>query len=55
LTHLDIGDCELTNVGMNQLLPFLLQADLSLEFFNVCNNKLSFVCCDGLANLLRQQ
>jgi Ran GTPase-activating protein (RanGAP) involved in mRNA processing and transport len=55
LTHLDIGDCELTNIGMNQLLPFLLQADLSLEFFNVCDNKLSFVCCYGLANLLCQQ
>jgi hypothetical protein len=55
LTHLDIGDCELTNKGMNQLLPFLLQADLLLEFFNVCNNELSFMCCDGLANLLHQQ
>jgi hypothetical protein len=55
LTHLDIGDCELTNVGMNQLLPFLIQADLLLEFFNVCNNELSFMCCYGLANLLCQQ
>jgi Ran GTPase-activating protein (RanGAP) involved in mRNA processing and transport len=55
LTHLDIGDCELTNIGRNQLLPFLLQADLSLEFFNVCDNELSFVCCNGLANLLCQQ
>jgi Ran GTPase-activating protein (RanGAP) involved in mRNA processing and transport len=32
LTHLHIGDCELTNVGMNQLLPTLLQAGLSPGF-----------------------
>jgi Ran GTPase-activating protein 1 len=55
LKHLDIGDCELTDDGMNQLLPFLLGANLSLEFFNVCENELSIECCDKLADFLLQQ
>ena len=55
LTHLDIGDCELTDVGMNRLLPLLLQANLRLEFFNVCENELSPESCHNLAEFLGQQ
>lgn len=55
LTHLDIGDCELMDDGMNRVTPFLLEAGLSLESLNLSENELSPDCCNGIAEILGAQ